>query len=914
MKEILTLIRSAETLSRDQAMLLFVCLCVSVGVILIPLLLGALIGVWRSLRKITHTSSSKLWTASLCLLVSVWALRFAVGCYGTWAGAGAASGLNRAEEFFNSFVHALQTFSMDEDYTEYIKTGKDMMRALFAGNKALCGFLVSAYGFWAAVLNAVVPVVGGAIIFQIIAGIFPHIRLRGAYLAVWREKYYFSELNESSLALMKNIRRSYHKKRIKSLFMPVLIVTDAFVDNADEGKSELLQEAKACRAICLRDDITHVIKPCLGGRKFFLMDASDTRNLKTLVHLSQGGNVRYLNRAEILLFTQTDIYAQVEKNVRERLAKATEETFLYRTLLHRLPEDSRLRRAHAIRCQYRMPIITPVKCYRNLVWNLLYKLPLYQPLIGRTYGAGEERELNVVILGTGYIGTEMFLSTYWCGQMLDCRLNITVVSKETREEFKSKINYINPEILETSVLRDEDGNLPPRAEGARNPLLFLSHEEDAEPYAYVQYIQKDINSDGLFEVMERKADENTRLCDADYFLVSLGSDEINLSVADKVREILGRCHLQGKKMTKSVVAYVVYDSDLCATLNQTRRYDYSIAPENDIYMQAIGSLDEVYSEENIQMTTLNPMADRIHDIYLSTKGKEGRREAERMRKKDEYTYWSNVARALHIKYKMFSLDMYRKSVFVSCGEEELDEILDQEERGAQDAYRLTVDIERYTMHDLAWLEHRRWNAFLRSSGFRVTDLYPFYYAKTGSHKYPDLKLHPCLVECDMLGARAKLDRYGSVLCEQIFEETFDGSLDPLDVVSKGIDMASKKQKAAKEAKAETERKEAEARGERIPPKSVPAKPGRLGRWIGQYAVGRKLLRLFYEEESNATYYSDYKLFDYPTEDIPMATEGEGEFVQVFRALFGVRRKKEAEKPAEKRHEKGAPSDEKAKKE
>ena len=38
----------------------------------------------------------------------------------------------------------------------------------------------------------------------------------------------------------------------------------------------------------------------------------------------------------------------------------------------------------------------------------------------------------------GDIGTEMFLNTYWIGQMLDCKLRINVVSKEPEGTFENK--------------------------------------------------------------------------------------------------------------------------------------------------------------------------------------------------------------------------------------------------------------------------------------------------------------------------------------------------------------------------------------------------------------------------------------------------------------------------------------------
>ena len=70
------------------------------------------------------------------LLASVWCLRYAVGYYTIIESA--ENNLKWWEEIFNSFVHALQTFSMDEDYTQYIADGKTMVESLYgAGSKVI---------------------------------------------------------------------------------------------------------------------------------------------------------------------------------------------------------------------------------------------------------------------------------------------------------------------------------------------------------------------------------------------------------------------------------------------------------------------------------------------------------------------------------------------------------------------------------------------------------------------------------------------------------------------------------------------------------------------------------------------------------------------------------------------------------
>ncbi len=89
-----------------------------------------------------------------------------------------------------------------------------------------------------------------------------------------------------------------------------------------------------------------------------------------------------------------------------------------------------------------------------------------------------------------------------------------------------------------------------------------------------------------------------------------------------------------------------------------------------------------------------------------------------------------------------------------------------------------VDGNPCDLDRLAWLEHRRWAAFLRTQGFRHSDAYETYSGpvirstdecksdddvvgmhKRGAHKQMIAKLHPCLVECDPFGI--KCSEFGS---------------------------------------------------------------------------------------------------------------------------------------------------------
>lgn len=678
-----------------------------------------------SLIRRTRVNGGLFFSAGL--LLSMWSLRFAVGYY--IAGLPEQDNLTWWETISDSLLHALQTFSMDEEYTKYITFGGTLLKELTGSD----GW-ATAYSVYASILNALAPIVGGAFILDILASVFPSLHLWFNHLAFWREKLYFSELSEVSLALAKSMSADS-----KKLFcQPVIVFTDAYVDDQDEQRSELMLEAKLLGAICVKDDLSHVGKNVLGKRSFFLINEVESENLRTLVNLCDGRSSKYVKNARIFLFLEGDGYVQVEQQIKKKLEKK--------------------------KC---LPVIIPIHSYRNLACNLLVDLPLYEPLVNKPAEADGKKELRVSILGSGSIGMQMLLAVYWFGQILDCKLHITVVSEEPEEVFLSKLDYINPELASTTKRGDA--------------VLQIYGTRYSDPYATIEYVQSDVRSGDFWGIGNEAADKAQQ---ADYFIVALGSDEDNLTTAERLRIAVGRKHLEQNNGAVAAISYVIYDSRLCRTLNGSRCFCHVKSNKPDVYMQAFGSLDHLYSTANVFMSLHTMMADGVGEAYSSIYAQRESAEDNRARmgKMDrDYAAWANMARAMHIKYKVYSLGWVQTSVFDSADEDKSEhqnavrdacvryrwaslkgriiqaedepEIVDteQEQRDWQTLDRIK--------HDLAWLEHRRWNAFTRTRGYRWTDNCQTYFDIVGhTHKHMALKLHPCLVECDNLGCRLDDDR------------------------------------------------------------------------------------------------------------------------------------------------------------
>ena len=166
------------------------------------------------------------------------------------------------------------------------------------------------------------------------------------------------------------------------------------------------------------------------------------------------------------------------------------------------------------------------------------------------------------------------------------------------------------------------------------------------------------------------ADKLSKITDASYVLVSLGDDNLNVQTAMLLRTYFERMKIH------PVIQAIVYDSDRTRSLTGAKNFK---GQPYDI--EYIGDLDSSYTEKVIIDSELEDEALLRHLRW----GKE----------EDfwtyEYNYRSSMASALHKKAKEWC-----KIPGVSQKEETLTEA----ERDA-----------------LETLEHKRWNAYMRSEGY-----------------------------------------------------------------------------------------------------------------------------------------------------------------------------------------------------
>lgn len=612
------------------------------------------------------------------------------------------AGLDSFEKVLNSFVHSLQTFSMDEDYTVYISATKKMASDL-SGEKAC--FVMAAGGF-AVLYEALAPIVGGAFIFDILLDIFPSVKL-WARKFTKKDIYIFSELNNKTLCIAENILKE--KKSANIIF------TDVYCDEDDEEKNELINKAKSQSFICIKEDILALQKTCSCLTKkacIILADKKEADSIHTLCELSKMDAEilakRFGKDIRIYTFFTDDTYSFIYSNackiLGEKIKKDKKENIFIRR----------------------------VNWKQEYIYYILQKYPLYNSI--RNNIKDPELKLNVSILGAGVLGTSMFLNTTWCGQLSNVSLHINVADEgKTEEKFLSSINLISPEIIKSS----EEGN----------EILKICDDNYAPPYFNFGYHYGDIF--GL-SVGDIKFSNGDTLLDSDYVFISLGSDNKNISMAEKVYR---ETYLNGKKPT---IVCVVYDESVGTCLEYMDGIVFvSVASAADTY-------ESVFKEENVLAKIYNKNYESL---------KEGNAENIIIAKK-EYNLDSDISRVIHLKYRAFSacrLSDVGDEISSYSDEALLDEYLkilkgEKEKIKLFDSVKFNGDTKQYVESiesfkrscegtvsaNLRWLEHRRWNAFLRSKKYRFTDSEmdkDLSKEKKEEKQHILMKTHHCLVEC-----------------------------------------------------------------------------------------------------------------------------------------------------------------------
>lgn len=359
--------------------------------------------------------------------------------------------------------------------------------------------------------------------------------------------------------------------------------------------------------------------------------------------------------------------------------------------------------------------------YRLQIYDLLYE----KPICDYAENTGKKKQSNVLILGTGWIGNEAFKAAFWAGQALDMELNITVASQNAAA-YKEQVLSTKP--------------------GAYMPALkkYAEHKH----YANLKFVDIDVE-----EGLDAAGLAPLALAENPYHyvIVSLGDAEHNWLAASELIAQLGAVSCEKGSNTSRVLVNVFHE------------FSHRIGEDEQAMLVEHGEENGVevhfFGKESVTGTELSRIARNVHFSYgmkydqrMNKKQSDEQFEASRIAEFVEspmdyevgdvsvaanfigakYAADSSFASAVHIPVK---LAMCRAAA------PQMDPL---------DTLKEAIRKKNTLYWKLVALEHRRWNAYTVTRGFRAPTQQAeetLLYQNGNTHQDKQRLLHMCLCDC-----------------------------------------------------------------------------------------------------------------------------------------------------------------------
>lgn len=576
----------------------------------------------------------------------------------------------------DSFVHALQTFSMDEDYTSYLLAGRDFVRA-----STVTGIPAVLYSILSNVVNVASPLLGGAVLLDILCDFFPPLRYK---MLLTRRRYIFSELNAESIALAESICAAPSPLPDGGLArllprMPTIVFTDAYLDSSDETSSELAERAEAINALQLRGDIT-VLKPvnafdrlldrfCPCSYVYLLIDHDRSENVDAALQLTAREDITRgmpsRSTCCILLFSDRDADISLTDDLNRRLNE----------LVRAAPREENAA-AH-------VPFVMLVCPARHCAERLLMSSPLFLPLAAADYPA-----LDVLIVGSGLHAQEYCALAYSLGQLvrpgtadkIPLTLHCVAESPARRDALEQALRHRMPEAFRPEVEQDSQSRI--RFYGAA-PLTGAFDE-------LLDRIAGSVSTAVLF----LEDGDQTRDLTLD---LQRWFERRELHTR---RPVMLFCRTESQRIGQAL-------QDTCESI----RLSLGQPPKDArrpgcCFVRAFGSTRESFSYKTIFAPDLLSYSLCLNDAYGG-----GSAQGFRFAITNSYNMRASTASALHGTSKLYCAGLLRLPPCPAG----FDPAPSLEEIHKRSGSFETLD--QAAMDKMAWLEHQRWNAFTRSVGF-----------------------------------------------------------------------------------------------------------------------------------------------------------------------------------------------------
>ena len=357
--------------------------------------------------------------------------------------------------------------------------------------------------------------------------------------------------------------------------------------------------------------------------------------------------------------------------------------------------------------------------YRLKIYDLLYQ----KPICNYIEITDNKKEMNVLILGNGWAGSEAFKAVFWAGQYIDTQLNITVASKNALEFEKNIMDGNILPAMKQFAIDKGYANLSFNnilvTDGGINDLSSLKFESKKYNYIVVAFGTSDLNWLASVDIINHISDaKNAGLIDyTGKVLVNIFDDFEDKNCLED-RELL-----VNEAADKGIEINFIQELKPTEELERlARNINFSY---NMKYNQRIGKgeSDRSFEQSKNREFIQSPYHYEVDDIKVLSNFIGG-----------DYAADSSYASAVHIPYKLSLCDNGKGSCL--------------------DTLYTAIKTKNDLYKKLVVLEHRRWNAYMVMRGFRAPTIQEeecLLYHKGNTHQVKQERLHICLCDCNDKG-------------------------------------------------------------------------------------------------------------------------------------------------------------------
>ena len=578
-------------------------------------------------------------------------------------------------------------------------------------------------------LSVIAPLFTATVLASVISMVSDRVRLS------WKSPgpvCYFSELNERSLTLARDLRKTQTAK-VKLIFCKA------------RGNAPLRSEAKDLGVVFIEEPIYMLTRPDPVSRQIrvFLIDDEEEVNIQTFLKmqdwLCDSAAVKVENRPEsdFLVFSTQESAELVFSEALNLLDKSA--------------------------LVYNLRLINET---RQVTQQLLATHPLYDAVHPKN------KRISVLVVGCGHLGMQVVKTAMVCGMMDSYPFEIQVIDDQA-ERVQRQFFHENP-FLEgfTDIFPCDPREERPEYPDPQNP----GKTKRVPPAIAPKFHTANVSDNRFDHVLKAYCSKSN------YIVVATGDDQLNITTAHYLRRWYTRQYLCGQECenTAPLVFAAVRSPERYRGMKELEKSNRDGSGYcGKLYLFANNT--EIYSAKHIlhrrldyAAAMLNYCYNTVNNTYDERKMLNWDAEARRSGKRQllllpVMTQRSNQLTALHSLYKLQDLLQWSQDNHLEPGESSYSLAECAKADPEHTFFRLArlIDKRGYPLHDL---EHRRWTLFHALNGWL---LYPHYQLinqlqerdtpigpDEKVHKNESARLHGCMIPTTQLDEFSKsLSKY-----------------------------------------------------------------------------------------------------------------------------------------------------------